>query len=165
MHATSLLVNALLLGIGATIFMDLVAWVRLRFFSIPALDYRLVGRWMLSMPRGQYAHQTIMQSPSQPFEHSIGWVAHYAIGVMLAFLMLAVTGPDWLQNPTILMPLVIGFLSLGFPFFLMQPAFGFGIAAAKTPAPKIARIRSFIAHMSFGLGLYLTGLCLISLPL
>ncbi|GHB39015.1 hypothetical protein GCM10007094_30610 [Pseudovibrio japonicus] len=101
-----------------------------------------------------------MQSPSQPFERSLGWVGHYAIGVAFAFILLAVAGPVWLQNPTIQMPLMIGVLSLAIPFFLMQPAFGFGIAAAKTPAPKIARIRSLIAHLSFGLGLYLTGLCL-----
>ncbi len=160
MLTTSHLLNAILLGTGATIFMDLVAWVRLRYFAIPSLDYRLVGRWLLSMPRGQIQHQNIMKSPSQPFERSIGWIAHYGIGIVFAFILLAMTGPVWLQNPTILLPLMIGLLSLTFPFFLMQPAFGFGIAAAKIPAPKIARIRSLIAHLSFGLGLYLTGLCL-----
>ncbi|WP_109315097.1 DUF2938 domain-containing protein [Pseudovibrio ascidiaceicola] len=160
MHTTSLLINAILLGIGATIFMDLVAWVRLRFFAIPSLDYRLVGRWLLSMLRGQFQHQNIMHSSPQPFERSTGWVAHYVIGAAFAFFLLAVTGPTWLQNPTILMPLIIGLLSVGFPFFFMQPAFGFGIAASKTPAPTIARTRSLIAHLSFGVGLYLTGLCL-----
>ncbi|KZL13795.1 DUF2938 domain-containing protein [Pseudovibrio sp. Ad37] len=160
MHTTSLLINAILLGIGATIFMDLVAWVRLRFFAIPSLDYRLVGRWLLSMLRGQFQHQNIMQSSPQPFERSTGWIAHYVIGAVFAFFLLAVTGPTWLQNPTILMPLIIGLLSVGFPFFFMQPAFGFGIAASKTPAPTIARTRSLIAHLSFGVGLYLTGLCL-----
>ncbi|KZL20822.1 hypothetical protein PsAD2_01311 [Pseudovibrio axinellae] len=160
MLTTTLLLNALLLGIGATVFMDLVAWVRLRYFSIPSLDYRLVGRWLLTMPHGQVQHANIMQSPSQPLEAPIGWITHYAIGVILALVLLGFTGPGWLEKPTIMMPLLIGLLSVGLPLFLMQPAFGFGIAAAKTPAPRVARIRSLIAHLSFGLGLYLTGICL-----
>ncbi|GHB39024.1 hypothetical protein GCM10007094_30620 [Pseudovibrio japonicus] len=67
MLTTTLLLNALLLGIGATIFMDLVAWVRLRYFSIPSLDYRLVGRWLLCIPLGQF----------QPPEHDAKPVATF----------------------------------------------------------------------------------------
>jgi hypothetical protein len=40
------------------------------------------------------------------------------------------------------------------PFLLMQPALGAGIAAAKTPNPTAARLRSLMTHAVFGLGLY-----------
>jgi len=39
----------------------------------------------------------------------------------------------------------------------MQPAFGLGVAAAKTPDPTTARLRSLRTHATYGLGLYLTG--------
>jgi len=37
----------------------------------------------------------------------------------------------------------------------MQPAFGFGVAAAKLPNPNLARLRSLLTHTIYGLGLYL----------
>jgi hypothetical protein len=40
----------------------------------------------------------------------------------------------------------------------MQPAFGFGVAASKTPNPAQARLRSLMNHAVFGFGLYLFGL-------
>ena len=43
------------------------------------------------------------------------------------------------------------------PFFILQPAFGFGIAASKTAAPYVARRRSVITHLTFGLGLFVAG--------
>jgi hypothetical protein len=39
----------------------------------------------------------------------------------------------------------------------MQPAFGMGIAAAKTAKPTHARLRSLMNHVVFGFGLYLFG--------
>jgi hypothetical protein len=42
-----------------------------------------------------------------------------------------------------------------FPFFVMQPALGAGIAASKTPSPAQARLRSVATHAVFGIGLYL----------
>jgi Protein of unknown function (DUF2938) len=36
----------------------------------------------------------------------------------------------------------------------LQPALGAGIAASRTPRPNIARLRSIITHLSFGIGLY-----------
>ena len=34
---------------------------------------------------------------------------------------------------------------------------GAGIAASRTPKPGVARLRSLMAHASFGVGLYLAG--------
>lgn len=36
----------------------------------------------------------------------------------------------------------------------MQPGVGAGIAASKTPNPTQVRLRSIVAHMVFGIGLY-----------
>jgi hypothetical protein len=52
--------------------------------------------------------------------------------------------------------LAIGLITLSAPFFVMQPAMGAGIAASKTPAPNVARLRSLMTHTVFGVGLYLS---------
>ncbi|WP_447883030.1 DUF2938 family protein [Serratia fonticola] len=54
----------------------------------------------------------------------------------------------------------MGIISVVAPFFLMQPSFGFGFAAARTPQPNVARQRSLIAHVSFGIGIYVVALLL-----
>jgi hypothetical protein len=37
----------------------------------------------------------------------------------------------------------------------MQPAFGLGVAASKTPNPNKARLKSLVTHSVFGVGLYI----------
>jgi hypothetical protein len=54
--------------------------------------------------------------------------------------------------------IVFGIATVLAPFFIMQPSFGFGFAASKTPNPTQARIRSLMNHIAFGAGLYLFAL-------
>jgi hypothetical protein len=44
-----------------------------------------------------------------------------------------------------------------FPFLVMQPAMGAGIAASRTRNPGAARLQSLVTHAVFGLGLYTGG--------
>ncbi len=158
MNEMDLAIAAVVIGIGATAFMDAFAWLQRYFFKIPSLDYALVGRWIIGLPRGQFFHDTILQSPPRHFERTVGWLFHYSIGVFFVLLMLALMGTDWYLAPNLLNPLVIGVLSLCAPFCVMQPAFGFGLAASKTPSPWVARQRSLFAHLSFGVGIYVAGM-------
>jgi len=52
--------------------------------------------------------------------------------------------------------LVYGVVTIVFPFFIMQPSLGLGVAASKTPKPSRARLKSLATHTVFGLGLYLS---------
>ena len=52
--------------------------------------------------------------------------------------------------------LAFGVATVAAPFFLMQPAMGFGIASSKATNPNAARLRSLAAHTVFGIGLYLS---------
>jgi hypothetical protein len=61
---------------------------------------------------------------------------------------------DWLLRPTVLPALLFGIGTVLVPFFVMHPSFGLGLAAAKTPNPLQARLRSLMAHTAFGVGLY-----------
>lgn len=154
----NIIVNAVIIGIGATLVMDFYALFQQRFFAIMPLNYALVGRWLIYMPKGIFYHKNILLTQSVKMESVVGWFAHYAIGVILAAIMIVLTGNSWLIEPTIVAALTFGILTVIFPYFLMQPCLGFGVAAAKTPKPNVARFRSLMTHSVFGLGLYLSAL-------
>lgn len=148
----------LLIGIGATIVMDIAAVMRKRLCGVIPADYGLVGRWLFYVARGHFRHDPISASPAVPRERVIGWTAHYLIGVIFAGILLVIWGADWVHQPTIGPALLIGIGSVIAPFLLMQPGMGAGIAASRTPNPAAARLRSLITHGIFGLGLYAAGL-------
>jgi len=108
------------------------------------------------MPHGQFRHHNIGAAAPVPAEQQLGQVAHYAIGIGFAGLLLA-CHPGWADRPTLGSAMFTGLGSAAAPFFLMQPAFGMGIAASKTPNPTVVRFRSLRAHAIYGVGLYLTG--------
>ncbi|WP_116368875.1 DUF2938 domain-containing protein [Parahaliea mediterranea] len=158
------LAAAVLLGIDATAFMDIVALLRQRLLGIASLDYALVGRWLGHLPRGTLIHRPISHSAAIRGEAALGWVAHYVIGVIFAGVFLALAGPHWLGQPTLLPALGFGLLTVLAPFLVLQPCLGAGIAARQTPQPGTARLRSLFAHASFGLGLWLAGMAATALP-
>ena len=118
----------------------------------------MVGRWIGHLPRGRFIHPNIGKAEPVAAEAAIGWIAHYAIGVVFAALLLRIAGPQWAQHPTFLPALLVGIGTVAAPFFILQPGMGAGIAASRTPNPPVARLRSLMAHASFGVGLYLAGL-------
>jgi hypothetical protein len=148
--------DAVLIGAGATAFLDLVSAARTRIFGTPKLDYALVGRWIAYLPRGRFFHDPIAKSPPVTGERAIGWGAHYAIGIGFAGVLLLVW-PDWACQPTLLPALIVGIGSVAAPFLLMQPGMGLGLAASRTPDPAAARRRSLMTHTVFGIGLYAAG--------
>lgn len=143
-------------GIGATAVMDVIALLRTKLFGVKGLNYAFVGRWLLYMPRGRFFHQPIMNSASLRGELALGWVAHYAIGIALAWGLGALIGAERALEPNAVVHIGFGLVSVGLPFLVMQPGFGFGAFARKTPNPAQARKNSLIAHGAFGLGLYLS---------
>ncbi|MES2253537.1 MAG: DUF2938 domain-containing protein [Pseudomonadota bacterium] len=148
------LLGAIVIGMGATAFMDLVAWTRKQVFGTPSADYALVGRWIAYMPRGRFLHRPIAASPCLHGERAVGWSTHYLIGIAFAFLLLTIFGAG---QPAVLPALITGIGSVAAPFLLMQPGMGLGIAACRAPKPNAARLRSLAAHLTFGIGLYLAG--------
>ena len=158
MWTINTIIQTILLGVGATIVMDLYAIFIKKVWHIPSLDYALVGRWFLYLKTGKIIHTPIMNSQSIKAEKFIGWLLHYLIGVIFAFSFILIVGNQWLNNVTFIAPVIFGLMTVIFPFFILQPCFGFGIAASKTPKPNTARIRSILAHFSFGVGLYVIGL-------
>lgn len=150
-------VRAVLIGAGATAVMDLWAVFQKRVLKISPLDYRLLGRWIGHFRRGRFVHDSIAKAEPVRGELVLGWSAHYAIGISFAVLLLAIRGMEWARLPTLLPALIVGWVTILAPFFLLQPGMGAGIAASKTPKPNLARLRSLVTHTIYGLGLYLAG--------
>lgn len=155
-----MVVEIIVLGIGATLLMDLWALLRRRWFAIAALDYGWVGRWLGHMRHGQFRHAAIAKAPPLRGERLLGWGFHYLTGLLFAAAFLAWGGQAWLQRPALLPALAFGVLTMAAPLLLMQPAFGMGIAARLAPKPWLVRQRALLTHLVFGLGLYLSGAAL-----
>ena len=150
--------RAIAIGIGATLVMDMWNLFLNRVFSVPSLSYCLLGRWLRHMPAGTFRHASITAAAQKPFECTVGWSSHYTIGVVFALVFVGLTSGDWLARPTLLPALIYGVATVGFPFFIMQPSFGLGVAASKTPKPMQARLKSLVTHTVFGAGLYVCAL-------
>lgn len=155
------MLNALLIGVGATAFMDLTSIVRARL-GAPFPDYGLVGRWLAHASRGRVVHDAIAKSAPVTGEGLIGWTAHYVIGIGYAALLLFAF-PDWAAQPSLGHAILVGVGTVLAPFLIMQPGMGAGFFASRTPDPNAARLRSLITHALFGLGLYLAGVARIVL--
>jgi hypothetical protein len=148
------IVEGVLVGLGATLLIDLWASFLRRAFNIPSLSYCLLGRWVLYIPGGTIVHESITATPQKSHECTVGWITHYLIGVTFALLFVLLASGSWLARPTLLPALAFGIATTLVPFFTMQPSFGLGIAASKTPNPNRARLKSLTTHTVFGAGLY-----------
>lgn len=146
--------TACLIGLVATAFMDLAQWLRTQLTHTPGLDYRLVGRWLLTLRGGGKPITPITQRPKQVGERALGWAAHYGTGAAIgALLPLAQAWAPSLSRGALC--LGIGVVSMALPTLVMQPGMGLGVAASRTPAPWRARRGTLFAHLSLGLGLWL----------
>ena len=156
---------AIAVGLGATLVMDLWLLVRRRWLRIPPLDYCLVGRWLLHMPGGVFTHASIAAAARKRGECTVGRFAHYGIGALFGVALVLLATPRWLQQPTLAPALLWGVATAAAPLLVMQPAFGLGLAASRTPDPARVRLHNLLTHTVYGVGLYLSGLAVSTLLL
>lgn len=151
------IIQIALIGIGATAVMDL--WLSLlKRLGVQTLNIAFIGRWVGHLFRGRFAHAAIAKAQPIPAERALGWLTHYVIGIAFAGLLVAVSGMNWVADPTLLPAVLVGMGTVVAPLFLMQPAMGAGFAASKTPTPLKNCLRSLANHTVFGLGLFIAAL-------
>jgi len=146
------------IGIGATVVMDLWAIFLARFFHQSPANWAPVGRWFWHLRSGKVFHESI--ATAEPYEHelALGWIGHYATGILYGLIMAVLGGPAWLAAPTFLPAWILGIVTVGAGWFLLQPGLGIGWAASKLPNANTVRVMNLVAHTVFALGLYGTAL-------
>lgn len=146
------------IGTGATLAMDLWAVILALAFKQPGANWAPVGRWFYHLMSGRVFHNSIAEVASFESELALGWVAHYAVGVVYGIMLAFIVGPAWFADPTFLPAWLWGIVTVAAGWFLLQPGLGIGWAASKTPNPNKVRALNLVAHTVFGLGLWLTAL-------
>lgn len=162
---TSIIIRAVLIGLGATLTFDLWGQFLRHAFKITPSNICLIGRWIRHMQEGTFWHANIASTPHKSVECTVGWIAHYGIGVMFALVFITLVGGKWLQHPTPIPAVFFGAITVLAPFAIMQPLLGLGFAASKTANPTEARLRSFMNHSAFGAGLYFSARLVNLLPM
>lgn len=155
----ALVTGGIFIGIGATLLIDTWNILLKHFFNISSLNFCLLGRWILFMADGKFLHTQIARAEAKPAECITGWTVHYLVGILFG-LVFVYSITEWWANPSLLPAVMFGLITVALPFFIMQPALGFGIAASKMPNPLQAQLKSLVTHLLFGCGLYISALVL-----
>jgi hypothetical protein len=89
----------ILIGVGATLTIDIWALFLKQAFKTPPSNFCLVGRWLRYMPEGIFRHSNIRAAQKKSVECAVGWIAHYMIGVTFAIAFIAFVGTNWFRHP------------------------------------------------------------------
>jgi len=148
----------LVVGIAATLTMDIWQRIANALFGIPPSNWAMIGRWASYLPKGQVYHNTIADTPAVPNENTIGWIVHYGVGItygaIYLFLVYYVLG----TGPSLFSALGFSLAAVMVTWFFMEPALGLGMMADKLPKSNEVRAYDLSCHTAFGIGLWLGSL-------
>jgi hypothetical protein len=146
------------IGIGATVLLDLWAILLNKVFGQGAPNWAPVGRWFWHLKDGKVFHDDINRATPYAHELALGWIGHYAVGILYGVLLVIFAGAAWLANPTFVPAWILGIVTVAAGWFLLQPGLGLGWAASKTPNPNKVRFLNLVGHTVFAIGLWGTAL-------
>ncbi|MBL0373266.1 DUF2938 domain-containing protein [Rhizobium sp. KVB221] len=149
-----------LIGAGATVLMDIWAVLLWKALGQSKPNWAPVGRWFWHLRRGVVFHTDIAKAQPYRYEQALGWISHYAVGIVYGIVLVVFVGSGWLAAPTFLPAWIWSILTVGAGWFLLQPGLGIGWAASKTPNPTKVRALNLVSHTVFALGLYGSALLL-----
>jgi len=127
----TLFVYSVLLGVGATIVMDMWALILQRFMGITPLNYALVGRWLVYICKGTFYHVNIATTKPVAAELVVGWTAHYLIGVVFSATLIMFMGNDWVSECN--SRISFWYVNRWFSFFYHAAWHGFWDSCIKNP--------------------------------
>lgn len=147
--------RVLLLGVVATVVMDLLSTVARAARLVTPLPPVLLGRWVASMIRGHVRHATIEQAAPVGHELVIALLAHYAVGVVFALLYLFAMSLLGVSSRGAGAAMTFGLATCVFPWLLMFPAMGFGLFGVRGPPGTQLFLSSLVSHAAYGAGIWL----------
>ena len=142
------------MGIGGTVAMDVWARVAAGLGISGAPNWAMPGRWLAHVFRGRVFHDDIAAADPVGGELRLGWVFHYAVGILYGVIFALWAGAEWLATPTFVPVWIFALVTILAGWMLLLPGMGLGWFAAKTPAPWKTRALGLVAHTIFGLGMF-----------
>jgi hypothetical protein len=153
-----LLAKGVVVGIGATVLMDVWAIILWKAFGQARPNWAPVGRWFWHLKNGVIFHDDIGKAEPYAHELALGWLSHYAVGILYGVILALIVGDGWFAAPTFLPAWILGVVTVGAGWFLLQPGLGIGVAASKLPNANMVRLLNLVSHTVFALGLFGTAL-------
>jgi len=147
--------RTVLIGILATITMDVLSITARKLGLIAFLPPRLTGRWFASVARGQFLHIDIGRVPPINHEMAIAVPMHYTVGITLALLYLLLVSALRLSPRNLIVALAFALCTNLLPWLLMFPAMGYGWFGTHGPAGTRLFFSSLITHPFYGVGLWI----------
>ena len=150
------LIEMILMGVVATLFMDLSSILMARMKVIhPPIGPEAVGRWALYLFRGVFRHKDINATTPLKNEKSAALLSHYLIGIALAGIYLFLEAEVPAFRLPVLMPLAFGLATVILPWFWLYPSIGLGVVASRVSERSPYVVTSLVNHTNFGIGLLL----------
>jgi len=148
-----LVVTGFTAGVLGTLSMDLLNLLFARTGMISKIDVGTIGQMAAGWVRGRFYYHNPSEMKQVANEMLYGYLTHYAIGLVLAFLY--VFGWDFLigESPSPVWAIVYGIATTVASWFFVYPSMGFGVAGKRSPDGIRAPVSSLINHLFYGIGL------------
>ncbi|QVM82320.1 DUF2938 family protein [Novosphingobium decolorationis] len=155
----------LVVGLGATVALDVWARQLRGWFGIAGADWGLVGQWLVGLPAGRMVHTSDGFAMPSRGERALGWSFHYLVGLVYAAVYPLVWGEDFLAAPKVGPFALVGFaLSTLAGLCVLTPAMGGGLLASRTPDQGRRIALMLLNHAVFAGAQYALALGLVTAP-
>jgi hypothetical protein len=143
------ILRALVIGIGATLSMDLMSAAGRRAGLLHGVELEWMQRWFASALRGRPFVDDVraISTPGLPLGATL--LVHYAIGVTLAILYGILVGP----RSSVSTATAFGFLTCALPWLFMFPGMGLGAFGIHAPSEALLVRTSLVNHLVYGVAL------------
>ena len=149
------IIEGIISGIVATVLFDLFQKSLTFAYGINKAKWDLVGRYFIGVSRGKYVQEDLSSETIEKNELFIGYLVHYLIGVIYG-LIYVIINSLFLEQPSLILALIIGFLTVLGSWCLMMPyAFNLGFFGSKIEEQKQVLVQNLLFHFIFGVGLFL----------
>jgi hypothetical protein len=148
-----LIVMGVVAGVLGTLAMDSLNHLFSRTGMILKIDVKMIGRMSAGWARGRFRYRHPGDIEQVANELLYGYIAHYAIGVALAFVYvlgwdLLVGGP---ASPV--WALVYGVATTVASYFFVFPSMGLGVCGRRSPEGIKAPLSALANHLFYGVGM------------
>jgi hypothetical protein len=149
----NLIVSGVAAGVLGTVLMDLFNHLLARTGMLLKIDVVMIGRMSAGWARGRFRYREPDEMVPVANERLLGYLAHYAIGVGLAFIYLLGWALLVGRPASPLGALVYGIATTVASLFLVYPSMGLGVCGRRSPEDLRAVFSPLANHLFYGVGM------------